>query len=751
MKNIFSIFLCLILGLTAIKAQNTTKPAKKDTTIRIQDVVIVATRATARTPLTFSTLNRDAISTLNTGAMDLPFLLLNTPSVVVTSDAGAGVGYTAIRIRGTDPSRINVTANDIPTADAESHSQFWVNVPDLASSIEDIQIQRGVGSSTNGAGAFGASINIRTAAPLLKPSAEVEGAYGSFNTHREMVRVGTGLLGGHFAFDARLSNIESDGYIDRASTDLKSYFVQGAYYGKSTTVRFITFGGREKTYHAWNGIDSAQLATNRRYNPAGEIKNAAGEVIGFYDNQTDNYRQTHYQLLFDQRLGKRWDLSLRLHYTDGAGYYEEYKNERKLAEYGLAPFMHLGKEVTKSNLVRRKQMANGFGGGVWAVNYRAPKITVTLGGAANQYGGTHFGNVTWIQNYVGPWQPDHEYYKNKSVKNDVNVYLKASYQVIDKLNLYADVQYRHVGHTIKGKNDNWDFNVDEMQKIDVARYFNFLNPKAGLHYQIDAHNALYGSFAIAHKEPTRNNYTDATEGITPRAERLMDGELGYTLATKKVSAAATLYYMSYKDQLVLTGRTNDIGEPLTENVERSFRAGLELSVGWQIIPCLRFDATATFSRNRILDYTEYVDNYDKNYEPLYTQTALKVGNTDISFSPSITAAGTLAFNMRGWGASLTTQFVGKQYLNNAMQERAKLDPYSVTNFVASYSFNSIPVLRNITLSVAVNNIFNRMYVSNGWASNSFVVNGQGGGHRDSYAGYFAQAGVNAMGRVSIRF
>ncbi|MEG1413748.1 MAG: TonB-dependent receptor [Mucinivorans sp.] len=755
MKNIFSIIACLTIFMSSTTitwAQTPTKQrTQRDTTVSIEHVTINATRASARTPLTYSNLDRQAINRLNTGAMDLPFLLLTTPSVVVTSDAGSGVGYTSIRIRGTDPSRINVTANDIPTADAESHSQFWVNVPDLASSIEDMQVQRGVGSSTNGAGAFGGSINIRTAAPLLKPSAEIEGVYGSFNTHREMVRVGTGLLGKHFAFDARLSNVHSDGYIDRASTDLQSYFAQGAYYGKSTTVRFITFGGREKTYHAWNGIDSAQLATNRRYNPAGEIEDKDGNVIGFYEDQTDNYNQTHYQLLVDQRLAPRWDLSIKLHYTDGKGYYQEYKNGRTLLEYGLTPFEVDGQIIKKSNLVRRKQMVNGFGGGVWAVNYRAPKITVTLGGAANSYGGHHFGNVTWIKNYVGQLQPDHEYYSNHSIKNDVNVFLKADYRVMDCLSLYADVQYRHVGHTINGRNDNWDFNISQMQEINVARYFNFMNPKAGLHYQINRHNALYASFAIAHKEPTRNNYTDATEGITPRAERLMDTELGYKLSTSKVSAEATLYYMSYKDQLVLTGRTNDIGEPLTENVERSFRAGVELSLGWQIIPCLRLDLTGTFSRNRILDYKEYLDNYDENYEPLYTQTRIAVGNTDISFSPSITAAGSLSFNMRGWGAWLTTQYVSKQYLNNAMQERASLAAYSVSNLNLSYTFRSIPVLRDITLALAVNNIFNKMYSSNGWASNSFVTAADGTGHRDSYAGYFPQAGTNVMARVAVRF
>lgn len=731
-----------------VRAQST----ERDTVARkinMEAVKINGTRATAKTPLTYSNMSREAIEKLNTG-QDIPFLLITTPSVVTTSDAGAGIGYTTIRVRGTDPTRINVTANDVPIADAESHSQFWVNVPDLAASMEDMQIQRGVGSSTNGAGAFGASINIRTLQSPFKATATAEGAYGSFNTHREMASVSSGLIGGHFAFDARLSNIHSDGYIDRATTDLQSYFIQGGYYGKSTTVRFITFSGREKTYHAWNGIDREMLETNRRYNPAGEIEDRDGKVIGFYDNQTDNYHQTHYQLLFTQRLAPRWDLDIKLHYTDGTGYYEEYKNRRTLSEYGLAPFEFEGELVKKSNLVRRKSMENGFGGGVVTLNYHAPKIDVTLAGAANQYGGMHHGTVIWAQNYVGNWQPDHEYYRNTSTKNDANVYLKANYQVLKELSLYADLQYRHVDHTIGGANDNWDFNTGAMQELDVRRNFDFFNPKAGLFYQPHDKHSLYGSFAVAHKEPTRNNYTDASTAIPPKAERMYDTELGYNFRSKKVSASATLYYMDYKDQLVLTGRTNDIGEPLTENVARSYRMGVELSAGWQIIPCLRLDVTGTLSSNKILDYTEYVDDYDENWEPLYTQTANYVGLTDISFSPSLTAAGVLAFDMKGWNATLIAQYVGEQYLNNSMQKGAMLDSYFVSNLMLSYTFKWQTV-KALTLGVTVNNIFNEMYESNGWASSSYIIAPDGSRSRENYAGFFPQAGTNVMGRIMIRF
>lgn len=713
-------------------------------TVAIEAVTVGATRASERTPLTFSTIKKKELSNKNTG-VDMPFLLTGMPSVVVTSDAGAGVGYTSIRIRGTDPTRINVTANDIPIADAESHAQFWVNVPDLAASVEDIQVQRGVGSSTHGAGAFGGAINLRTALPSQKTTAQLEASYGSYNTHREMLYVSTGALG-RFSIDARLSNVHSDGYIARATTDLGSFFTQAAYTAPKTSLRLIVFGGKEKTYHAWNGIDRAQLEKDRRYNPAGEIEDQNGKVIGFYDNQTDNYFQTHYQLLFAQTLAERWRLNINLHYTDGNGYYEEYKNRRTLVEYGLKPFWADGKLVEKSNLVRRKAMDNGFGGGVFSVTYRAPKLQVTLGGAANRYGGEHFGTVDWVQNYIGDWQPGHRYYQNRSTKDDANIYLKADWQVLPVLSLYADAQLRFVHHTILGVNDKWDFTTDKMQSLAVDRTFLFFNPKAGLRYTPHRRHALYGSVAVAHKEPTRNNYTDAGLNASPKAERLIDYELGYTYTGDRVTASATLYYMDYKDQLVLTGRLNEIGEPLAENVAKSFRAGVELSATWQATEWLKLGASTTLSRNRILDYTEYVDDYTADWEPLYTQTAVQIGNTDISFSPSVTASLWASFQLKEWFATLSGQYVGKQYMTNSMQHDIALAAYATANVMAGYTFRFAKIARELTLSVGLNNITNALYESNGWGGSSLV-----GGVRENYAGYFPQAPFHAVGRISIRF
>lgn len=738
-----------ILLLVSLFAATNSFGQLKETNVKLDTVIVTATRADGKTPITHSNLTKEKISKFNYG-QDLPFLLLTTPSVVVTSDAGAGIGYTAIRIRGTDPSRINVTANDIPMADAESHSLFWVNLPDFASSLTDIQVQRGVGSSTNGSGAFGGSINMKTAAPESTPYVETSLGYGSFNTSREIVKLGTGLLKNHFVFDARLSNLHSDGYIDRASTNLKSYFVQGAYYGKKNSIRFITFSGNERTYHAWNGIDKETLETNRRYNPSGAIEDKDGNVIGFYKNQTDNYNQTHYQLLYNQELAQRWSLNINLHYTDGRGYYEEYKNKRTLSEYGLTPFMADGELVKKSNLVRKKNMANNFGGGVFSVRYQSEKFDFTLGGAASIYDGTHWGDVLWVQNYVGNWQPDHEYYRNWSIKKDANIYAKANYTVAKGLSIYADLQYRFINHTIHGVNDNWDFNNGQMQALKVNNFYNFFNPKAGLFYQINDKNSVYGSFAVAHKEPTRNNYTDAKTDIKPLAERLYDTELGYNFRSRVFSGSATLYYMDYKDQLVLTGRTNEIGEPMSENVKSSYRAGLELVAGVQFTPWLRLDVNGTLSRNRIKNYVEYLDNVDANYEPLYTQTPIDMGETTISFSPSVTAGYLASVNLKGWYAALGGQYVGKQYMTNSMIDEASLKAYFVNNLQVSYSFN-VPFLKRLTLGLSVNNIFDTKYESNGGGGSSYVIGADGKGERSSYAWYFPQAGINVMSNLTIRF
>ena len=535
-------------GSISVGAQ--TIPTDSLKMVELQEVNVVATRANAKTPIAFTDVRKEQISKMNFG-QDLPFLLSTTPSVLTTSDAGNAIGYTTIRVRGTDATRINITSNGIPMNDAESHSIFWVNTPDLASSLQDIQIQRGAGTSTNGAGAFGASLNMKTQNLSNVPYAELSGSAGSYNTFKGTVKVGSGLLANDFAFDARISTVKTDGFRDRASADLKSYFLQGGYFGENTIVKFITFGGKEQTYHAWDGISREELTTNRTYNPNGEIK-IDGKVVGFYEDQTDNYRQIHYQLLIDQRLSSLWNLNLGLHYTNGFGFYQEYKNNRTLKEYLLEPFVVDGVTVKKSNLIRKKLMDNDFGGGVFSFNYKGERATASLGGGLNRYAGDHFGQVIWVMNYLHTLDPKHEYYSNFAGKTDGNVYGKINYDLTNSLSVFGDLQYRFIHYTIKGNNDKWDWTAspEHPQILDVREDFHFFNPKAGLFYQINPNHSAYASFAVAQKEPTRNNYTDGLFLEHPRAEKLFDYEAGYTFRNSWLNVGANLYYMNYSDQLV---------------------------------------------------------------------------------------------------------------------------------------------------------------------------------------------------------
>ncbi len=736
-------------------------------TVDLQEVQVVSTRATAKTPVAFTNVSKEQIQKQNTG-VDLPFLLLNTPSVLTTSDAGAGIGYTSIRVRGTDASRINVTTNGIPMNDAESHSVYWVNTPDLATSLEDIQVQRGVGTSANGSGAFGASINMRTQNSSIKPYGEVSGAYGSFNSHKEMVRVGTGLLGNHWAFDARISNIGSDGYRDRASSDLKSYFAQATYFGQTTTLKFITFGGREKTYHAWDGISLKKLEEDRTYNPNGAIKDDnenKGKVIGFYDDQIDYYRQTHYQLLLNQRLAAYWQLNVALHYTKGYGYYQEYKNGRTLKEYGLTPYyapvinedgvVDDYKLIKKQNLIRKKIVDSHFGGGVFSVDYNRNRWTASIGGGGNYYTNDHYGQVLWVKNYIGNLAPDHEYYRNNGSKTDVNIYAKANYRICGGLHAYADMQYRYIHYTIDGVNDKWDWTAtpEQPQRLDVNKHFNFFNPKAGLFWQINTNHSAYASFAMTNKEPTRNNYTDGMFTKLPKAERLYDYELGYTYRSERFTAGVNLYYMNYKDQLVLNGKLNEIGELMAENVPNSYRMGIELSAGVKITRWLDWNVNATLSKNKIKDYVGYVSDYDENWDELYTQTEVEVGDTPIAFSPKFMANSNIGVNFGGFQANLLTQYVSRQYLDNFARKEDSLDAYCVSTLSANYTF-SVPSIKNITVGATVYNLFNKKYVTNGYSQTAAIYQ-QGDKQLEaqyvSDPRFYPMAGTNVLATVTIRF
>lgn len=735
-------------GMNAF-AQSASAPIDSVKTVNLEEIQVTGTRATAKTPVAHTDVGKEQLRRRNTG-VDIPFLLTTTPSVITTSDAGAGIGYTGIRIRGTDATRINVTANGIPMNDAESHSLYWVDIPDIASSLEDIQVQRGAGTSTNGAGAFGGSINMRTQGIPDKPYAEIGGSYGSYNTHKETVKVGSGLLHDHWAFEARLSDVQSDGYRDRASSNLKSYFLQGGYYAGQTIIKFITFSGKEKTYHAWDGITKETMESDRKYNPNGEIKdyseNPDGVLTGFYSNQVDVYKQTHYQLLLEQTFNPHWNLTAALHYTRGTGYYEEYKNDQKMNQYLLQPFETVAGLCDSTNLVRRKFIESHFAGGVFSLNYHDAKLEASLGGGANYYVSDNYGRVIWTKNYLGALDPDHEYYSNKGKKADGNIYAKANYNVGAGVSLYADLQYRYIRYKINGNNDVWDDRTEPQhpQRLAVNDNFSFFNPKAGVFWQINPNHSAYASFAVAQKEPTRNNYTDGLLDQYPKSERMFDYELGYTFRNSRYTAGANLYYMDYTNQLVLSGKVNQIGEPMSENVKDSYRMGIELTAGAKLLDCLRWDVNATWSKNRIKNYTAYYSFADDS------QTSLSMGTTPIAFSPSLTAGSLISFDLKGWEASLQSQYVSRQYLDNTGTDINSLDAYFVNNLHVGYSFD-MKWTKGITVGATVYNLFNEKYETNGYSystaaydENKHVVIGH-------CPYYYPMAGTNVLANVTLRF
>lgn len=751
MKKVFLSFLTLCVS-SALFADNFESEADSLKLHQLQEVEVVAFRAGTHTPVAYSNLNKSRIEEINFG-QDIPYLLTLTPSVIVTSDAGTGIGYTGFRVRGTDANRINITSNGVPINDSESHGVFWVNMPDFASSLEDIQIQRGVGTSTNGAGAFGASINMKTSPVAANPYAGFDGGYGSFNTAKATFKIGSGTINDCFAFDARISSITSDGFIDRATVDLKSYFAQGAYFKENTLIKFVTFGGKEKTYHAWDGVPGSILfptdgsKPNRTYNPSGYMGNDENGNPLYYDNQTDNYNQTHYQLSLLQVLNPHLNLNVALHYTRGLGYYEEYKENRKLKEYGLKDIVLENETITKSDLIREKQLDNHFGGMIFSLDYNKERWTVSLGGGGNRYDGKHFGYVTWLKNYLNDsdFFPEHEYYRNKGEKLDMNIFLKGNYRATDKLSLYGDIQFRHIDYKIKGDNDDWDDNNNEMQQLNYHEKFNFFNPKAGLFYQLNGENTIYGSLAMAHREPNRNNYTDASKDEIPQAEQLMDYELGYKYNNRNFSAGVNLYYMKYKDQLILTGKVNEIGEALTSNLPDSYRMGAELMAGVKVASWLRWDGNLTLSENKIKDYMEYVDDWGTG-----EQATNYLGTTTISYSPSVIANSVFSFRYKSWNAGLQSSYVGKQYLDNSESDDRKIDPYFVSNLRLGYSFR-LKGIKSMEINLLINNVFNEEYESNGYVWYSWYEGSGAERQRQNDLRYFPQAGINLMTNISLRF
>jgi iron complex outermembrane receptor protein len=721
--------------------------------ILADEVLVAATRAGSKTPVAVTNVKKEELEVRNLG-QDIPVILSTTPSFVSTTDAGAGVGYTGFRIRGTDANRINVTIDGIPLNDSESHGVFWVNMPDFASSVEDIQIQRGVGTSTNGAAAFGATVNLQTSKVSEEAYAEIASSAGSFKTFKNTVKFGTGLKNG-FAFDARLSKITSDGYIDRAESDLQSIFLSGGYYGEKTSVKANFFAGKEKTYQAWNGVPSVRLnndeAGMQRYadhwlvsqDVVDHMKVSDSRTYNqyTYENETDNYWQKHTQLFLTHLLSENTKMNIGLHYTHGEGYFEQHKPGDDLNKYGLDPIVIGETTIESTDIIRRKWLNNDFYGAVFSLSHNSNNVDLVWGGAWNKYDGDHYGRIRWMKN-AGDTFINHQYYFSKGEKLDYNTYLKANITLSDKLNIYTDMQLRGIDYKIKGIDDK--LNVEETAFRDITQDHDFLffNPKAGFNLQFNNNNRLFASVAVANREPNRSNYTDAKPGEVPTSERLFDYELGYKFTRAKGFFESNFYYMDYKDQLVLTGQINDVGSGIMVNVDDSYRLGIELSGGFKISKALDWSANLTLSRNKIKNFVEYVDDWDT---PEEEQVVSKLGTTDLAFSPEVVVNSSLSYKKSGFTAQLISQYVGEQFIDNSSNNDRKLGAYFVSNLNLSYDI-PCKLVKNLQVHLLVNNLFNEEYESNAWVYSYYL-----GGERYAMDGYFPQAGTNFLAGITLRF
>ncbi len=703
----------------------------------VLDAVIVSgVRATAKTPVTFSNLDKKEIAPRNLG-QDIPVLMNFMPSVVTTSDAGNGVGYTGIRVRGSDATRVNVTINGIPYNDSESQGTFWVNMPDFVSSIENIQLQRGVGTSTNGAGAFGASLNMLTDSFVKKSSGEIANSYGSFNTHKHTVKFSTGLMNDHFEINGRLSEIKSNGYIDRATSALNSYFLQGTYVGKTTLIKALVFGGKERTYQSWNGVDDLTLNTNRTYNGIGGKYDNNGVLEGFYQDQVDNYGQDHAQLHWNEKWNKNWSTNLAFHYTKGRGFYEEfvddwyYKNilfstDSEYTFLNLNPITVNGETITSTDYIRRKWLDNDFFGTTFSANYKNRNLDLVVGGGANKYIGQHFGEILWAQHPSNSNKGD-LFYDNVSNKTDVNVYAKANYQVTPNLSLFGDLQLRSVHY----KADSADTGL-------VNDNFNFFNPKAGFTFDFNKGNALYFSYARANREANRSDY----ENGSPKPEKLNDFELGLRHSSKKINFNANIYYMAYQDQLVLTGEIDNVGSAIRKNSGDSYRFGIELDATVKVLDKLTVSPNITLSTNKNKDFYFKKDGVLTN-----------LGDTNIAYSPNLVAANNITLNpIKELYVSFLTKIVGEQYMGNIDSKGSKLNGYWTNDLNINYSIKPKSVFKTILISLLINNIFDYKYISNGYFytfdddySNPPAITTLEG------AGYYPQAGINFLTGLTLKF
>lgn len=684
------------------------------------EIIVQATRSSELNTANVKIIEKEDLQKKQL-VQDIPYLLSFSPSVVSSSDGGVGVGYTNLSVRGTDVRRINVTINDIPLNDAESHGVWWVDLPDIVSSTDYIQIQRGVGSSTNGAGAFGATINLQTKTLNKEPFAEIFAGYGRFNTSKFMVNSGTGLINNRFSVDVRLSKIYTDGFIDRAFSDLKSYYFSAGYHSEKSMLKFINFAGYEKTYQAWYGVPKDSLKTNPTFNPY------------TYPNQTDNYWQSHYQLHYTRELSQHLNLHSAIHYTRGKGYYENFEDLTFFSSYGLPIVISGNDTIEASSFINQKWLDNDFYGYIGSLNYKHRKIDMTIGTGINRYEGRHFGEIIWAK-FMPLIDPNYRWYFGTGDKIDGNIFAKTSYHLSEKFITTVDLQYRYIDYKIKGNNDY-------LRTFDQHHTYHFFNPKGSIQYVIDNHSSLAASVATAHREPTRADFVDSDTGKTPKPERLIDFELSYQWKGEKVFLNLNAYYMDYFNQLVMTGELNNVGTPIQTNVSKSFRHGIEAELGLKLTPSIMWMSNATLSQNKIKSFTAYFDDWDNG-----GQIAQEYKNTDISFSPNIVANTMIQYTYQ---KKLEVQgiykYVGSQYMSNTENPETKIPAYSSLNLLINYYLRP-QWCKEIQLQLSARNLLTNIFVTRGWAY-SYYFNGK----LENIIYYYPQANNIVMGSVIFRF
>lgn len=743
---------------------------KQDTIIEValifspiiaQEFTVTATRADYHTPIVYSTITKKEIEANNVG-QDIPELLNQSPSMVFTSDAGTGIGYSYLRLRGADQTSINVTINGVPVNDAESQNVFWVDLPDIAASTQDIQIQRGVGISTNGAGAFGGAINLLTDDINTEPYGQINLGFGSFNTLRGLVKLGTGLINEHWTINGRLSFLKSDGYIDRSGSNLISYYVSGSYTSNKTSLKLLSFGANEITQQAWNGVPRVRLENDEQ----GMLEYAAASGYGpqhtenlltsdrrynFYtwQDEVDNYTQFNNQLVLIQEINRNWFFNATLHYTRGSGYFEQYQyqenayDDNHFSDYGLEDPIIGNDTISTSDFIRRRWLDNHFYGLVASVHYQKKKWKTWFGGAYNRYDGQHFGEVIW-STIATTYNVPHRYYDNDATKTDGNVFLRAQYQLNEKISFYGDMQYRNIHYMFLGIDNDGDALNQEVN-------LGFVNPKAGVNYQLNQKNRLFISYAIGNKEPNRDDYIIAPPNDQPQSQTLYDTELGYTLNIEKLSFEAVFYNMQYDNQLIQTGELNDVGEEIRTNVKDSYRRGIELVLSWRPIKWFEWKTNITLSQNKINNHIEYIDNWET-----WGKDTLQVSQTDLAYSPSIIGGSQLIFRLfqlldlnlsksQTLHINLISKYVGKQFIDNTSDNTRSLDPYFINDVRLNYSLKN-KTFKNLEIIVLVRNIFNVEYVSNGWV---YKFNYEG--RTNNIDGLFPQAGINFLIGVNFGF